>query len=97
MYLGEPVAQIYLVDNGVLVVTVDKEARDKARKEAEKKAPKGGACCPSTIDWDSYEKRLAFPNIKDAAKYLSRELPTLASGLKGKDAYNAAFDEGEDS
>lgn len=96
MYLGEPVAQIYLVDNGILVVTVDKDGRDKARKKAMEKSGGKSECCPMPVDYESFEKRLAFSKVTDVTKFLVKELPTLAGGIKGKEAFDHAFNEKED-
>jgi hypothetical protein len=97
MYLGEPVAQIYLVDNGILVVTVDKDGRDKARKKAQEKSGNKGGCCPTSMeDYASFEKKLVFSKVTDVTKFLVKELPTLAGGMKGKEAFDHAFNEKED-
>lgn len=95
MYMGEPVAQIYLVDNGILVMTVDQEARDEARAAADKKSPKG-ACCPSDVNYSDFEKKMVFSNIGEVMKFLAKQLPVLAGDLKGKAAFDAAFNETKD-
>lgn len=95
MYMGEPVVEVCLADNGFMVKTVDMEGREKARKKAQVKAGKDSPCCPTSVDYEEFEKKVVFEKISDVVRFITKELPDLAGGLKGKEAFDSAFNEKE--
>lgn len=89
MDLGEPLAQIYAATNGFVVVVPDEAAEEAAEKEAEKAQKKGNPT--PYVPQSERTKQLVFPNIKDAVKFLTKNLPALAKSTK--DDFDMAFDE----
>lgn len=91
MYMGEPIAQVFIAENGFLLVVPDEEAEAKAEAEAKKNSKDGKCGCGPYLSMDERQKKLVFPKIADVLKYLKQELPALAKDQKAD--FDSAFNE----
>lgn len=90
MYMGEPIAQVYVADNG-FVVCVENEKAEKLAETAKKRAAKD-SCCPAYVPLEERTDKLVFSTIKEVCTFLTKQLPTLAKASASEE-YAESFDE----